>query len=78
MPELPEVESVKLQLVKFLVGHKVESVEVNLPKVVHGDIQMITGTKIISVRRFAKVIVIDFDNNIELFEKRNLLNVKIY
>ena len=32
MPELPEVETMKLQLGKFLTGHKIISVEVKIEK----------------------------------------------
>ena len=62
MPELPEVETIKLGLQKYLVGHRIESVDVRLPKLVHGDIRNIEGSKVISVRRFRKGLVIDLDN----------------
>ncbi len=62
MPELPEVETIKLGLQKYLVGHKIEKVDVRLPKLVHGDVKNIEGGKVISVRRFGKGLVIDLDN----------------
>lgn len=62
MPELPEVETIKLGLAKYLVGHRIEKVDVRLPKLVHGDVKNIIGGKVIGVRRFGKGLVIDLDN----------------
>ncbi len=62
MPELPEVESIKLQLQKYLVGHKVEGVEIKFPKVFSGDVEVVKGARIKNVRRFGKVLAIDLSN----------------
>ncbi len=62
MPELPEVETIKLGLQKYLVGHRIDKIDVKLPKLVHGDVKNIEGSKVISVRRFGKGLVIDLDN----------------
>lgn len=62
MPELPEVETIKLQLQKTVVGQKVKSVEVRLKKIFQGEEQKIIGATISGVRRFGKVTVLDFDN----------------
>ncbi len=62
MPELPEVETIKLGLQKYLVGRKIDKVEVRLSKIVQGDIKNIEGAKIIGIRRFGKGLVIDLDN----------------
>lgn len=59
MPELPEVETIKLGLQKYLVGHKIDHVDVRLPKIVEGDVGNIEGAKITGVRRFGKGLVID-------------------
>lgn len=66
MPELPEVESIKLQLQKYLTGHIVEGVTVNWQKTFPEEKEIIIGAKIIGVRRFGKVLVIDFDNGFSL------------
>src|SRR4030043_38863 len=70
MPELPEVESIKLQLNRFLVGHKIEEIIVNYPKIFVGDVKNIKGAKIEGIRRFAKVLSIDLSNNYSLVVKR--------
>src|SRR3989344_8119423 len=75
MPELPEVETIRLGLEKYLVGKKVESVEIRLQKLFEGDsghhsesgaASKITGATVKGVRRFGKVLVIDFSNNYSL------------
>lgn len=62
VPELPEVESIKLQLQKYLIGHVVESIEVNWQKTFPEGKEKIIGAAVTAVRRFGKVLVIDFDN----------------
>jgi len=62
MPELPEVETIKLQLGKFLVGHKIVYVEVKNRRVFQGDENKIINAKVLGTRRFGKVTVIDLDN----------------
>ena len=61
MPELPEVETIRLGLQKYLVGKRIERVEIRLPKLFEGDPRKITGANIASVRRFGKALVIDLD-----------------
>ena len=78
MPELPEVETVKLQLEKFLVGHKIVDVEVKFAKIFTGDIKNIVGAKITGVRRFAKVISIDLSNGYSLVIHIKLTGQLIY
>lgn len=69
MPELPEVESIRLQLEKFLVGlpasagHKIESIDVKNRRIFPHDEKEILGAKFIKARRFGKVIVLDLGNN---------------
>jgi formamidopyrimidine-DNA glycosylase len=71
MPELPEVESIKLQLQKFLVGlprggalrgHKIIGVEIKYKKCFAGDPRNVIGGKISGVRRFGKALSIDLSN----------------
>ncbi len=62
MPELPEVETIKLQLQRYLVGHTIEKVEVKNPRLWTGDTKDVEGTKVKDIRRFAKVISIDLAN----------------
>lgn len=66
MPELPEVETIRIQLEKFLVGKRFTSVEVLNKKIFNADPNKIINSKIISIRRFGKALVIDFDNKYSL------------
>ncbi len=67
MPELPEVETIKLGLHKLLTGKKVKSVDSNWQKSfpnsqVDVDEQLI-GASVKDVRRRAKVLIIDLSSN---------------
>lgn len=62
MPELPEVETIRLGLEKYVVGHKILDVEVKIPKIFEGEARQIVGAKVIKVRRFGKGLVIDLSN----------------
>ena len=62
MPELPEVETIKLGLEKYLVGHIIENVDVRLPRIFSGNAKKIIGGKVIAVRRFGKGLLIDLDD----------------
>jgi len=66
MPELPEVESIRLQLEKFLINHKIESIDVKNRRIFQGDEKEIFGSKFIKIRRFGKVLVLDLDSNLSL------------
>src|SRR3990167_10482165 len=63
MPELPEVETIRLGLEEHIVGKKIVSVEVRLKKIISGDIAKITGAKFKKIRRFGKALSLDLDNN---------------
>lgn len=62
MPELPEVETVKLGLRRYLIGHKILKLEVRDKKVFRADEKDIIGATVKNVRRFAKVLSIDLSN----------------
>lgn len=66
MPELPEVETIRGGLEKYLVGKKITGVEVRLPRLVTGETSKVMSGKIIGVRRAGKGLLIDLDNNYSL------------
>lgn len=66
MPELPEIETIRLQLDKVLPGLTVKNIEVKKAKSFVGNFKDLTGKKIKSLRRFGKVLVIDFSDNISI------------
>lgn len=78
MPELPEVETVRLQLQKYLVGHKIEDVEIKIAKLFAGEKKQVVGAKVQDVRRFAKVLSIDLDNGNSLVIHIKLTGQLIY
>jgi len=78
MPELPEVETMKLQLGKFLTGHKILSVDVKNRKTFQGDEKKIVGGKVMGTRRFGKVSVIDLDNGYSVLTHVKLTGQYIY
>ncbi|HWA52424.1 MAG TPA: bifunctional DNA-formamidopyrimidine glycosylase/DNA-(apurinic or apyrimidinic site) lyase [Patescibacteria group bacterium] len=78
MPELPEVESIRLQLEKFLLGHKIISLEVKDRRIFQGDEKEIIGAKFIKARRFGKVTVLDLDNNKSLMIHVKMTGQVIY
>jgi formamidopyrimidine-DNA glycosylase len=63
MPELPEVETLKLGLKKYLVGHKIEDIDIRVPKIFQGDVQKVIGAKVIGVKRVGKGLIIELDND---------------
>src|ERR1035437_9184063 len=63
MPELPEVETIKLGLQKRLIGHKIEDVKILVPKIFEGNPKDIIGAKIVDIKRIGKGLIIELDNN---------------
>lgn len=66
MPELPEVETIRLGLQKYLVGHEITAIEVKLKRIFTGSAEQIIGSKIIKIERFGKGLVIEFANGFAL------------
>jgi formamidopyrimidine-DNA glycosylase len=78
MPELPEVESIKRQLNKYLVGHRIKRVEINYKKCFRGDPKKIEGGKVKKIKRFGKAQVIELDNGFSLVVHIKLTGQLIY
>jgi formamidopyrimidine-DNA glycosylase len=77
MPELPEVEAIKLQLGIFLKGHTITGVEIRNTKLEIRKENIIGGT-VIGTRRFGKVAVIDLDNKYSILTHVKLTGQFIY
>ncbi len=56
MPELPEIETVKLQLQRVLVGQKL----------LQSEFPQVTGKTIQAIKRLGKVLLINFGKNLDL------------
>lgn len=78
MPELPEVETIRLGLQRYIVGKTIEDVEVRLPKMLTGIPKDIVGAKVVDVRRFGKGLVIDLDNDYSIAIHIKLTGQLIY
>lgn len=78
MPELPEVETIRLQLEKFLVGHTVTGIDVITPKIFSDDKSLVLNAKIIALRRFGKALIIDLNNNYSLMVHLKMTGQLIY
>src|SRR5579864_7312099 len=78
MPELPEVETLKLGLQKYLIGHTIEDVEVKLKRIFSGDPEEIVGARVVAIRRFGKGLVIDLSNKYSLAIHIKLTGQLIY
>lgn len=82
MPELPEVETVKRGLNKLLIGHIVESVDFDWPKSFpnpENEVNnFLVGAKITSVRRRAKVLMIDLDTDYTLVVHLKMTGQLVY
>lgn len=77
MPELPEVETIREKLEVLLKDHKVNDVRVSY-KNFEGQADNLKGAKFIRVRRFGKVLSLDFDNGFSLVFHIKLTGQLIY
>ncbi|MGT2933280.1 DNA-formamidopyrimidine glycosylase [Streptococcus catagoni] len=66
MPELPEVETVRQGLERLVLGKRIQSVQVNVPKMVKTDNELfklgLPGQSIHHVRRRGKYLLFDLDD----------------
>ena len=77
MPELPEVEAIRLQLAKYLTGHKIVNVEIRNPRFELNS-NLVLNSKVKGTRRFGKVTVIDLDNGYSIVSHVKLTGQFIY
>ena len=70
VPELPEVETVRRSIEDHLVGLTVADVDVRLEKLLRDspvpDASVLVGSTVLGARRRAKVLAIDFSNDLSL------------
>ncbi|MFA7068356.1 MAG: DNA-formamidopyrimidine glycosylase family protein, partial [Acidaminococcaceae bacterium] len=71
MPELPEVEQVKKTLYPHVVGKKINTVEIRLPRLIKyptAEIfaEKLTGRTITSIERKGKYLRLNLDENLYL------------
>ncbi len=78
MPELPEVETVRLRLQNLLIGQTIKQVTVNHQKSFIGEPTKIKGAKIIKVSRKAKLIQLHLSNDLNLLIHLKMTGQLIY
>lgn len=66
MPELPEVEAIRMQLEKYLSGHKIQKVEIRNPRIFQGEVKNVEGASFKEFRRYGKVLSLDLDNEFSM------------
>lgn len=75
MPELPEVETIKRGLAKFIIKKKIVSIEVLNEKSFVGE--AVPGT-VEGIRRFGKALILDLDNGKSLMIHLRMTGQLIY
>src|SRR3989344_5484075 len=78
MPELPEVETLRLQLTDVLFGLTIKKIEIIKDKSFVGDPKEIIGKKIRELRRFAKILVFDLTGDLSIAIHLKLSGQLIY
>ncbi len=68
MPELPEVETVKRGLERLIIGRKIDSLEVRVPKMIKTNIEDfqrdLVGQTFSSIKRRGKYLVLELDRQV--------------
>lgn len=62
MPELPEVETIKLGLQDKIIGLRISDIEVRVAKIFQGNPKEVIRAKIKSISRRAKILIFELDN----------------
>ncbi|QQS44066.1 bifunctional DNA-formamidopyrimidine glycosylase/DNA-(apurinic or apyrimidinic site) lyase [Candidatus Roizmanbacteria bacterium] len=63
MPELPEIETIRLYLHKHLIGKTINGTEIREHKMFHGDPNDIFDTTIIDTQRKGKILTLKLEKN---------------
>src|SRR5579864_4033002 len=70
MPELPEVETLRRELERDVIGRRIESAELLTPKILSGvegwTLADVVGASFVAARRRAKYLILDLSNGISL------------
>jgi formamidopyrimidine-DNA glycosylase len=78
MPELPEVETLKLGLQKYLVGHQIQDIEVRVAKIFQGERSEVIGARVIDIKRVGKGLIIELDNDYGLVVHLKMTGQMVY
>lgn len=78
MPELPEVETIRRGLNKFILRQKITKITVKCDKSFFGPLEKAENYTVIKLRRFGKALIIDLDNNYSLMIHLRMTGQLIY
>ncbi|MBI2622806.1 MAG: bifunctional DNA-formamidopyrimidine glycosylase/DNA-(apurinic or apyrimidinic site) lyase [Candidatus Levybacteria bacterium] len=78
MPELPEVETIRLGLQDKIIGLRIFDIEVRVAKIFQGDPKEVIGAKIKNISRRAKILIFDLDNGKSLVIHLKLTGQLVY
>lgn len=82
MPELPEVETIRIGLSRLLPGQTIKSIEYNwdksFPNSKNDCDTFLLGAKVVQVRRRAKVLIIDLDSQYSLIIHLKMTGQLVY
>lgn len=78
MPELPEVETVRSQLEKVIIGKSITQIHVLKDKSWTGEISQVVNQPIVSVERRSKVLIIRLQNGFNLLVHLKMSGQLIY
>ena len=82
MPELPEVEIIKQQLVKKIKGKKIKRAEIKLARMINAPVfrfeRAVSGAEITGIRRRAKLLIINLSNGWSIVVHLKLTGQLIY
>ena len=78
MPELPEVETIRLFLKDKIIGKKIRSIEIINPKSFQGNHKIVINSQIISLSRIGKQLSIFLNNDYLLLIHLKMTGQLIY
>ena len=78
MPELPEVETIRRGLDKFIKTQKIQSVEVLCEKSFQGPVEAITGQRITALRRRGKALLVELENDVTMMIHLRMTGQLVY
>ncbi|QQG43023.1 MAG: bifunctional DNA-formamidopyrimidine glycosylase/DNA-(apurinic or apyrimidinic site) lyase [Candidatus Daviesbacteria bacterium] len=78
MPELPEVETIRLGLSKKIIGLKITKIQLLSPKSFLGNPNLAEGKKVLKIVRFAKMLGIELSGDLTLLFHLKMTGQLIY
>src|SRR5258708_5241477 len=78
MPELPEVETVRRQLTKYVLNKKIAAVDVRKEKSWRGDVSSVVDQQIIDIQRSSKILRFVLSNQLSILAHLKMSGQLIY